>query len=317
MSEKKTVCPICRHDQDVSETLIGNGETTAYKCPICGGYTVPHIWSSLREESAADHKLSACIRERNEQGEQPDLTKQDIEILQGSLPDYRPLEKQLKLIKAIEKRSEHPGSEVTLIFDEDFPLAYAEDADEFAFYLQALSDRGLIDMQPKNAQVTNNLYGRLQELTITASGWDYLDKHASDLEEKTQAFVAMSFSEEMEPIWKDAIKKAIKAVGYTPYRVDEDLHSENIVFKIMTEIKNSRFVVADVTEQKNGVYFEAGYGLGLGLPVIWSVRDDDTGNVHFDAAQYKQIRWKSAEELKEKLLDHISAIIGRRNRSRT
>jgi nucleoside 2-deoxyribosyltransferase len=74
--------------------------------------------------------------------------------------------------------------------------------------------------------------------------------------------------------------------GYTAYRVDEEPHSDNIIFRIMAEIKNSRFVVADVTEQKNGVYFEAGYALGLGLPVIWTVRKDDAKNVHFDTAQY-------------------------------
>jgi transcription elongation factor Elf1 len=276
MSAEMDVCPVCKHEQGVSGRLNRNGETASYNCPVCGAYAVPFMWSSLRENVAGDHKLCAWIRERNEQGEQPKLTKKDIEILQGSIPDYRPLEKQLKLLRAIEKRSEHPGSEVTLIFDEDFPLAYAEGADEFTFYLQALSDRGLIHMKPEpNAQVTDALYGRLRKLTITASGWDYLDRHASDLEEKTQAFVAMSFSEKMKPTWEDAIKPAILEAGYTPYRVDDDPHNENIVFKIMAEIKNSRFVVADLTEQNNGVYFEAGYGLGLGLPVMWSIRKDD------------------------------------------
>ena len=33
----------------------------------------------------------------------------------------------------------------------------------------------------------------------------------------------------------------------------------------MAEIRRSRFVVADYTGQVNGVYFEAGFALGLGL----------------------------------------------------
>ena len=76
-------------------------------------------------------------------------------------------------------------------------------------------------------------------------------------------------------------------------------------------------VLADVTEQRSGVYFEAGYALGLGLPVIWSVRKDDAKNVHFDTAQYSQIRWESAKNLEEGLLDYICAIIGQRSRSQT
>ncbi len=311
MSEETVICPICKYNQCVSRVVNGDNDTATYDCPICGRYTVPLFWST----SASDRKFSAWIREENERERHPELTKERIDILLASLPDYRPSEKLLKLLKAIEERTGHPGSEVTLIFDEDFPLAYAEDADEFAFYLQALSDRGLIDMQPKNAQVTGARYGRLRKLTITASGWDYLDKRASDLDEKTQAFVAMSFSDKMKPIWKDAIEPAIVKAGYTPYRVDEEPHSDNIVFKIMAEIKNSRFVVADLTDQNNGVYFEAGYGLGLGLPVIWSIRKDDVTNLHFDTAQYNQIRWESAEELKEALFDYISAIIGKRSQA--
>jgi nucleoside 2-deoxyribosyltransferase len=111
------------------------------------------------------------------------------------------------------------------------------------------------------------------------------------------------------------MKPAILKAGYTPYRVDEDAHSENIIFKIMAEIKDSRFVVADLTEQNGGVYFEAGYAMGLGLPVIWSIRKDDVDNVHFDTAQYNQIRWDSAEELREGLFDYISAIIGKRSQA--
>ena len=78
----------------------------------------------------------------------------------------------------------------------------------------------------------------------------------------------MSFSDDLKPIWEGPIYKAIKKAGYKPYRVDAEPHSDRIDVKIISEIKNSRFVVADITEQKRGVYFEAGFALGLGLPVI-------------------------------------------------
>ncbi len=228
--------------------------------------------------------------------------RETIESVLASIPDYTPIEKQVKLLKAIAKRSSAPGTEVTLNIEKDIPLAYASSSAEFTFYFRALEERKLVTKGMMAWQVT-----------VTAAGWDYLDRHASDLEEKTQGFVAMSFSAAMKPMWTDAIKPAIQNAGYTAYRVDEEPHSDNIIFRIMAEIKNSRFVVADVTEQKNGVYFEAGYALGLGLPVIWTVRKDDAKNVHFDTAQYNQIRWASAKELQEGLFDYICAIVGKRN----
>jgi nucleoside 2-deoxyribosyltransferase len=274
-----------------------------YQCPVCGEYVMPHFVPEVHGDKSPNRKLSAWIRERNERGDQVAFTKEGmIESTLASIPDYRPLEKELKLLQALERRSGTPGDTVKLNLKEDFPLAYASGPEELTFYLQALEQRELIE--------STSLGG---DTVITAAGWDYLDRHASDLEEKTQGFVAMSFSAAMKPMWTDAIKPAIQNAGYTAYRVDEEPHSDNIIFRIMAEIKNSRFVVADVTEQKNGVYFEAGYALGLGLPVIWTVRKDDAKNVHFDTAQYNQIRWASAKELQEGLFDYICAIVGKRN----
>ncbi len=302
MGKEIVVCPICKYSQGVGTNPIDQS-MALYQCPVCGKYVMPHFVPEVHGEGSPNRKLSAWIRERNERGEQVAFTKEGmIESTLAGIPDYRPLEKELKLLRALERLSNTPGDTVKLNMGVDFPLAYANDSKELAFYLRGLEERSLVKSQ-----------GVINNMVITSGGWDYLDKRAWDLEEKTQGFVAMSFSSAMRPMWTDAIKPAIQNAGYTPYRVDEEPHSDNIIFKIMAEIKNSRFVVADITEQNNGVYFEAGYALGLGLPVIWCVRKDDAKNVHFDTAQYNQIRWESPKELQEGLYDFICAIIGRRS----
>lgn len=308
MGQEAVVCPICKYDQGVTTKRI-SGSMECHQCPVCGTYEMPPFVPEVHGEKSPNRKLSAWIREQNERREQVRFTKKGmIERIAASVPDYRPSEKQVRLLKAIERRSGYPGQKATLNLDFDFPLAYAKDRGEFSFYLQALKERGLISVGAQDP--ANNM-----RVKVTPDGWDYLDRHTSDLEEKTQGFVAMSFSDEMRPMWTDAIEPAIRHAGYTAYRVGEEPHSDNIIFRIMAEIKNSRFVVADVTEQKNGVYFEAGYALGLGLPVIWCVRKDDAKNVHFDTAQYNQIRWESAQELQEGLFDYICAIIGKRSQA--
>lgn len=131
------------------------------------------------------------------------------------------------------------------------------------------------------------------------------------LETKTPVFVAMHFEAGPSSVFDNAIKPAIERAGYTAYRVDRDPHIDRIDAKIMAEIKDSRFLVADVTGQRNGVYFETGYALGLGLPVIWTVRRDDLENVHFDTRQYSHIVWETEQEFHDKLYDLIRAIIGK------
>ncbi len=304
MSKGNTVCPVCKRNEGVGAERISSS-MESYRCPVCGEYEMPPFVPEVHGASEPNHKLSAWIREQNEYGRPARFSQErTVESVVAGIPDYRPQEKQLKLLQAIARKSDPPGTLVVLSADKDVSLAYSRNSDELAFYLSALEERDLL----KRSDV-------IWKVTITPGGWDYLDEHASDLRESTQAFVAMSFSSTMKPLWEGAIKPAIERAGYTAYRVDEELHSDNIIFKIMAEIKNSRFVVADITEQKNGVYFEAGYALGLGLPVIWCVRKDDVGNVHFDTAQYNQIRWESAGQLKDSLYDFICAIIGKRSRS--
>ena len=81
--------------------------------------------------------------------------------------------------------------------------------------------------------------------------------------------------------------------------------------KIIAEIRQSRFLIADVTQQKAGVYYEAGFAHGLGIPVIWCVREDELNNVHFDTRQYNHILWNSEKDLREKLETFIIATIGK------
>jgi len=52
-------------------------------------------------------------------------------------------------------------------------------------------------------------------------------------------------------------------------------HNEKICDKIVSEIRKSRLLVADFTDNRGGVYFEAGFAMGLSIPVIWMCRASD------------------------------------------
>ena len=71
------------------------------------------------------------------------------------------------------------------------------------------------------------------------------------------------------------------------------------MFEIIARIKESRFVVADVTQHRNGVYFEGGYAMGMGLPVIWMCHQDDLQKMHFDTSHLNHIVWSDLADLRE------------------
>ena len=92
-------------------------------------------------------------------------------------------------------------------------------------------------------------------------------------------------------------------------RIDLEEHNEKICDRIISEIRRSGLVVADFTGQRGGVYFESGYAMGLGIPVIRTCRKDFMETLHFDTRQYNHVSWESPEELKGKLINRIRATL--------
>ena len=147
-------------------------------------------------------------------------------------------------------------------------------------------------------------------ISVTPDGHEAADELTAARGRSEQVFVAMSFSHGMTSAYEKGIQTGIKSAGYVPIRVDRTEHVNRIDDEIVAQIRRSAFVVADFTEQKSGVYFEAGFALGLNLPVIWTCRDDDIGNLHFDVRQYNCIDWSDEADLARRLQLRIEAIVG-------
>ena len=108
---------------------------------------------------------------------------------------------------------------------------------------------------------------------------------------------------------KIVIKNVIEAAGLIPNRIDEKPHINNISSEIQHDIQQSGLVVADLTEQNQGVYFEAGYAMALHIPVILCCQKKDRTKIHFDICQYNTILYEDEEDLKTRLKDRISAVL--------
>jgi nucleoside 2-deoxyribosyltransferase len=122
----------------------------------------------------------------------------------------------------------------------------------------------------------------------------------------------MWFDPTMLDPWTKAIEPAISEAGYRPDRIDRIHHNNKIDDEIIAMIRKSRFVVADLTGNRGGVYFEAGFAIGLGTPVVWTVRSDHLPHVHFDNRQYNFVLWDLADlpNFKTQLKNRIEATIG-------
>jgi hypothetical protein len=165
-------------------------------------------------------------------------------------------------------------------------------------------------------------FSSASNLVLTIDGWKKLETLRHESKDSSQGFVAMWFDSSMTSIYQNGFKPGIEDSGFNAFRIDQKEHANMIDDEIVAEIRRSRFLVCDFTcaviEQgdrkelahRGGVYFEAGFALGLGLPVIWTCRHDLLSGIHFDVRQYNTIAWERAEELRERLKNRIVAILG-------
>lgn len=151
------------------------------------------------------------------------------------------------------------------------------------------------------------------ECTVTVAGYRQIAEQEVN-PSSDQVFVAMWFDPSMEDVYEKGIKPVIENTGYTPFRIDRKPDVDKIDDEIIGEIRRSRFLIADFTYGdkgiRGGVYYEAGFALGLGLEVIRSCRADQIDDLHFDVNHHYHIAWNTPEELREGLERRILALVG-------
>lgn len=120
----------------------------------------------------------------------------------------------------------------------------------------------------------------------------------------------MWFDNSLNDAYENGLQVGVLNTRYNPLRIDQVEHVNRIDDEIVRQINASQFVVADFTGHRGGVYFEAGYALGKGIPVFWSCRKSDMADLHFDIRQFNCIDWDSPKDLATRLAARIEAVLG-------
>ena len=143
-------------------------------------------------------------------------------------------------------------------------------------------------------------------LTLTPKGYSRVDSIQKALSYGNNALVAMKFGDDTK-LLRESIRKGIQKSGFNAVFIDEVQHNDFITPELLNYIRGSKFVVVDLTHQNNGAYFEEGYAMGLGKPVIQLCQQDT--KLHFDIAQKNTIIWNTEDDIPERLCNRIKATI--------
>ncbi len=284
--------------------------------------------SSIREllDDRGKARLTTwLINQRNHGVRCPNVTRQAIEIAQNAR-DMSVMDRMNRVILFFEESTDR-GPMGGLAFN---PHPTANQLDDqldnhVTTYYQLLAysesiswDSGLsrlVDYLSKNGFINKIGFARDNYyIELEMSGFERLEQLRPEHPDSDRVFVAMWFNNELDNAYSDGFKRAIEEAGYRPLRIDKENFTGKIDDQIISEIRRSRFVVADFSKgddgARGGVYYEAGFAHGLGLEVIFTCRKEDIDDLHFDTRQYNHIVWEDIDDLRTQLENRITAAIG-------
>jgi nucleoside 2-deoxyribosyltransferase len=320
MTDLDNKCPLCETTcRPIVASPVTNHNLYEYPCTTCGTFYMDRIelemlGQTFRSDQRKRHQLSALLKERELKGMAPVLLHaQEKEVVIAELSSIRiqdllatwPESVPEQLDRALLNLS-RLGPDIGHMIEtkhSQWSVVMALSDREVLGILSALTEDGSI----KGSMTQAGFSGR-----ITSQGWRRVEELSKRRDpSKDPVFVAMAFTPAMVAVYDSAIAPAIREAGYKVNRVDKVEHNDYIMDKILAMLRVAPFVVADFTEHRNGVYFEAGFAKGLGIPVVSCCRQDEFEKAHFDTKQLNHVLWNTPKELRERLRNRILGSIGR------
>ena len=291
-------CMFCRSKATFSDG--GREKEQTCHCPACGVYvlTVDALSKFQKDDYSDTDKGIIAIHIRDsweKNGRQMRVGPLSFEDLQAFIKKGRPDPLELidqALIK-IDSRFKIISGVGAVDIHKDYPWYRCVSSRELVNVLEMLVQEGWVRSSDFSAPQ--------QGLRITAKGYARLRELRQINQDSRQGFVAMWYADEMKPVYENAIRPAIEfieagqdAPRYRCVRVDSVEHVNDINDEMIAQIRRSKFLVCDLTGYRGGVYFEAGFAYGLGLPVIYTCRQD-----WCDADVFVDARDRPVTELKD------------------
>lgn len=334
-------CPVCDTETichpDYDRDLI------FYSCPVCGRFQLD-VFEKLNLNQLASYLLYNGFRKGLFEyryhtvldKETCDKYRKDFD--NGNNAHGRPVHMDADIIENwypktfservdyillfLNSRIKHIGQQITLSYQELLSALFVDrkELDESSLYgIDKWIDRTpddcereikyMLDYLTKSSYIEYTDGPSKEEwvdISLAPEGYARVDVLQKNTSYGRQVLVAMKFGDDTKPL-REAIRKGIQDADYNAIFIDEVQHNDFITPELLKHIRDSKFVVVDLTHQNNGAYFEEGYAMGLGKPVIQLCKKDTT--LHFDIAQKNTIIWETEDEVPERLTNRIKATI--------
>lgn len=209
-----------------------------------------------------------------------------------------PAVQAMNLIRYIGDRVAESGRPIDQLLATEIQSAIGAPSREFAEQLvEELYGMDVIRMA--NPARTNQ-YTIFMNVSLTLKGWEQYEAEKRGEFEGSYGFIAMQFGDtDLDAFVREVVKPAVKdGIGYDLVDM-RDVGRAGIIDNIMrVQIRDAAFVIADLTHDNSGAYWEAGYAEGLGKPVIYICEKEkfETKRTHFDTNHCTTVLWSRDDD---------------------
>lgn len=144
--QERKDCPICLRPNCLAEPqLYQDTQVTEFSCDVCGKYQIHWAAESIfKSKSSLDKQriiLSSIIRNRYEKGERTYINEENKQdILNSMYIPSNPFEAIDLLLEYIAYKTDNrPGKDININLQTDYPILFAEDHEEFEYYVHKAS----------------------------------------------------------------------------------------------------------------------------------------------------------------------------------
>jgi nucleoside 2-deoxyribosyltransferase len=345
MNPEEQKCPICQCEATVSEAGTYPDFRTStsthllkVNCSVCHNFFVSDAFNFRPEHFHLMHLVQGALRERelktswksnilflynDQEVEDYNQKRSDPEkgfvaftiesLLETVDIPKNPMQQLDRFLQNLAiMLGDSVWGEVRFDQQKDYPLAYAKDnSNAHQLCLEGVK--------------LGYFRQHTDYIGITMKGWERIEELKEQNKDSKQGFVACWFDDSHDSFRK-TIENGIHRTGFKPMSIKERQFPETIFAKAIGEIRKSRFIVVDLTEERKTVFAEWGFAMGIGIPHILVMsksykdkidkkaenesKDGKKQEIEFYAKNHKINVYKDEKNLEDIVFSAVSEIVG-------
>ena len=270
-----TKCPVCL-DTEGSSCKRHQGSSPRYKCSICGIYEMDCIldiqiqggnynignWGlntiqrAILSHRICKYNIENCKKLTSNEAKIFRITIQLLDSIRSEATLPSRMEQVENLIRFVGDNVSRSGNDAEVSVYKIHAIIGAPNVNSAFSLIQDLKERSMIESNP----ISQRHY-----LNLTIDGWERYEEEKKGHFSGNYGFLAMQFGDkDLDSFVNEVLKPVVKEkIGFNLVDM-RDVPEPGIIDNIMrVTIRDSKFVIADLTHDNNGAYWEAGFAEGL------------------------------------------------------